>query len=81
MELAKEEILLLIRELSDSQRQCADQLLALMRKAKADGATWRELGEAAGINHQTLVYQVEANSPVVVAGRSMRGRQTGMGPL
>jgi hypothetical protein len=74
VELTKEEVLLLIRELSDSQRRSADQLLALMRKAKAGGATWRELGEAAGINHQTLAGQVEANSPAVVAGRSMRGR-------
>jgi hypothetical protein len=74
MELTKEETLLLIRELADSQRRSADQLLALVRKAKADGATWRELGSAAGINHQTLAGQVEANSPVIVAGRSTRGR-------
>jgi hypothetical protein len=72
--LTQEEILLLIRELSDSQRRSADLLLALVQKAKAGGATWRQLGAAAGIGHQTLAGQVEANSPIVVAGRSMRGR-------
>ena len=76
VDLTQEEILLLIRELADAQRRSADRLLDLVRKAKAGGATWRELGTATGINHQTLIYQVESDSPVVVAGRSTRGRGT-----
>lgn len=78
MEPDKEEILLLIRELSDEQRRSADHLLALAQKAREAGATWRELGLAAGIGHQTLCGQVEAHSPVVVAGRSIRGRDPGV---
>jgi hypothetical protein len=78
VEPGKEEILLLIRELSDEQRRNADHLLALAQKAREAGATWRALGLAAGINYQTLYGQVEAHSPVVVAGRSTRGRDPGV---
>ena len=70
----KEETLSLIRGLADEQRRNADQLLALAQKAREQGSTWRELGLAAGVNFQTLCGQVEASSPVVVAGRSTRGR-------
>lgn len=65
-DLSPSDVLILIRELTASQRNSADQLLILVNRGRKAGTTWRQLAEAAGMDLSTLYRQAKADSPIVV---------------
>ena len=53
--------------MADAQRRQAWELREAVLAARAAGATWEELAAEAGISYPSLLRQVKAGSPVVVA--------------
>lgn len=56
----------LLAALAEQQRDNAARILGAVRAASDAGLSWREVGEALGIEHTTVFRQVQAGSPVVV---------------
>ena len=55
-----------IRELADAQRENAAQLRDAIGEACEAAVTWRAIGEALGVPHETAFRQFRAGSPVVI---------------
>lgn len=55
-----------LRALAGVQRQSAECLRIAILTALAEGLTWREIGEALGVPHETVFRQYQAGSPVSV---------------
>ena len=55
-----------IRELAAAQRKNAEGLRNAIADACDDGVTWRAIGDALGIPHETAFRQFRAGSPIVV---------------
>ena len=67
---AREAALSRVAALAQAQRQGAVDLRDAVTAAHAAGASWSELGRAAGMVRETLFRQVKAGSPVVVVKAS-----------
>lgn len=56
----------LLRELAAAQRKSAAELREAITEACDYGVTWRAIGEALGVPHETAFRQHKAGSPIVV---------------
>jgi len=65
MNIGSQSNLALLSDLDAVAREAADALDRVVVLARAQGATWREIGEALGISHQSAHQRWRAHDPEI----------------
>jgi hypothetical protein len=70
--MTKEEALTLAKHSAERQRQSVRDLRTDIESARETGATWREIGEALNMPHQTVYRQFTSGRPIVTVREKVR---------